>query len=263
MIQLGLVQAPSAMIVAENLDTIKRFAEEAKAASCQAVCFPEAFLTGYAPEQAAHSALSVNSSAIQQVTELAESHGIDLLVGFMEEAHGVYYLTHGLFRADGTAAFYRKTHLGEKEQRYFSAGDVLPVFSLSCGLRIGFQVCVETHFPEITQTLSLQGAEVIFAPHAAPSTAQTRRRIWGKIIPARSYDNRVYLACCNPWDGARYGGGTLVTDPNGEIAASCFEDHPALTVFSVDREQLQAYHNENASIKCRYYPARRKPELYQ
>ncbi len=262
MARLGLIQATAGCDAVGNFDTVRRFAEEGKAAGCRAICFPEAFLTGYFPERAGELAVKKDHPLLSRIAELARSLQMDLLVGFMENGGNRVYLTHGIWRADGTRDFYRKTHLGQKEQQFFSAGETLEVFSLSCGLRIGIQLCVETHFPEITQTYSLKGAEVVFAPHASPMAADRRRKIWGKYIPARSYDNRVYMACCNLWDTDGFGGGCLVTDPRGDIMLSSFENRPGLFLFDADPEMIRAYHCPDPERNRHYYPGRRHPELY-
>ena len=261
MVKLGLIQASACSEAAVNLDTLRQFAAEGAAAGCAAVCFPEAFLTGYFPDRAAELALEKDHPLLAPIAALAQSRQIDVLAGFMEREGDRFYLTHGLWRADGTSHFYRKTHLGQKEQTFFSAGNCLEVFSLSCGLQIGIQLCVETHFPEITQTYSLAGAEV-FAPHASPMAAEKRRSLWEKYIPARSYDNRVYIACCNLWDSQRFGGGCLVTNPKGDILISSFENAPGLLAFDVEPEMIRAYHASNPGRNHHFYPGRRHPELY-
>lgn len=262
MVRLGLIQAPASSDAAANFHTIRQFAEAGKAAGCTAICFPEAFLTGYFPELAADLALDRNHPLLLRLAELARSLEVDLLVGFMEKAQEQIYLTHGIWRYDGTRDDYRKTHLGQKEQEIFSPGDKLQVFCLSCGLRIGIQLCMETHFPEITQTYSLSGAEVVFAPHASPMGAEKRRNLWTKYIPARSYDNRVFMACCNLWDSHRFGGGCMVTDPKGDILASSFENTPGLLSFDVEPEWIHSYHCCNPGKNHHYYPGRRNPKLY-
>lgn len=262
MVKLGLIQASAGSDAEKNLKTIRQFAEEGKAAGCTAICFPEAFLTGYFPERSGELALEKDHPLLSQIAALAQSLQMDLLVGFMEKSENRMFLTHGIWRGDGTWDFYRKTHLGQKEQAFFSPGDALSVFSLTCGLRIGIQLCVEAHFPEITQTYSLAGAELVFAPHASPMAAERRRALWAKYIPARSYDNRVYMACCNLWDDHRFGGGCLVTDPRGDVLLSSFENAPGLLSFQVDPERIRAYHGHNPGKNHHYYPGRRHPELY-
>lgn len=262
-IKMGLVQAPSAANRETNVEMLLRFAQQARKEGCCCICFPEAFLTGYAPAYSASQSISREDNLLNNVAEAAVRLGLDILVGFMEWDGEKYYLSMGIFLADGRRDFYRKTHLGEKERLYFTPGDVLPVYPLSCGITAGIQMCVEAHYPEITQTLSLKGAQVVFAPHAVPRAAGDRKKIWEIYIPCRSYDNRVLMACCNLWDEDRFSGGCLVTNEKGETIASCFEDAPALMTFEWDPDDLKKYREKNSSPRYRYYPDRRCPELYK
>lgn len=256
MVKFGLVQAAAAVDPGENLGTLAEWAEKAKDQGCAAVCFPEAFLTGYFPKEAARYAIGAEELA--PVLALAKELDIDILAGFMERRDGGFSLTQGLFRPDGQAFFYRKTHLGLREAEIFTPGDALPVFPLTCGVLMGFQPCVELHFPEITQTLSLKGARIVFAPHAVPAAAGSREEMWTKLLPARSYDSRVYMACCNLWDGGTFAGGCMATDPRGDTLAACFDDAPALVTFDFDPDMAESLHADPR----RYFPGRRRPELY-
>jgi len=260
MITLAIAQAECSSDSESNFDTVARLCKQAAKLGCKAICFPEAFLTGYLPEQAAAVAIKSDCTLIDKVKDAARRFEIDILVGFFERFEDRLFITQGVFCHNGKTALYRKTHLGEKESLIFSGGDSLDIFDLSCGLKIGFQLCVETHFARLTETLSLNGAEVIFAPHAVPHSAGERERIWVKYIPARSYDNRVYFACCNH-SGKRFGGGCMVTDPSGDIIASCFDDIEGLITFNVDTDLLCKYHCDNSSHRFRYYPKMLKKEL--
>lgn len=262
MIRIGLVQASACDSVSANLDTLRRFADAAARSSCQAVCFPECFLTGYDPEKAHVSGICSDAAVLYEISEIAKACAVDILTGFMEKAGDTFYITHGLFRKDGTRAYYRKTHLGQKEKRFFTPGDALEVFSLTDGAKLGIALCVETHYPEIAQTLALKGAEVIFAPHAVPRISGDRQTVWGKYIPARSYDNRIYMACCNLWDTDCFGGGCLVTDPRGEVVASCFEEQPVLLTWELDRSLAASFRNRESRPSRGFYPASRRKELY-
>ena len=272
-VRIGVVQTGSVPGSPEqNLQILRQFAQQAKEAGCSAVCFPEGFLTGYDPGHAQDYAIPQDDPAVRAVSEIAAELGIDILAGYMEAAGRVFYINHSVFYPDGSVLPYRKTHLGDKERSIFETGGHLAVFPLSCGLTAGFQVCVECHFPEITQTLSLRGAQVIFSPFASPGTSADRERIWKTIIPARCYDNRVYLACCNqmgrrpsaePDDPAlEFAGGCLACGPDGSIVAEDFGGKPTLLSFDVGPALLQRYRSEDPSMKYRYFPAKRRPELY-
>ena len=263
MIKIGLVQASAAQDILENIKMIEKYVKEAKERDCSIVGFPECFLTGYYPEEALGLAVERESTVLKKISLMAKENTTDLLIGFMEADGDKRYISHGIFKANGECEYYRKTHLGEKEEKYFAKGNMLEVFTLSCGIKAGFQICVETHFPGITKTLSLRDAEVVFAPHAVPRTAGSRKSIWNKIIPARSYDNRVYMACCNHWDGEKFGGGCMVTDPKGDVIAEYFEENEGLLVVDLDLEAVRRYREENAGKHYRYYPSKCRKELYQ
>jgi len=262
MITLAAVQAESVKNIESNIFTINRISEQAADEGCSAVCFPEAFITGYYPDLALSLSVERSSPLLDPVSQIAKRLSIDILAGFMEREKDLFFITHAVFYSNGSRAFYRKTHLGQKESRIFTPGSSLDVFTLSCGIKTGFQLCVETHFPEITRTLSLKGAQVIFAPHAVPSAPAGREEIWKKYIPARSYDNRVYLACCN-MSGDRFGGGSMATSPKGEIIASYFDNGEHLLVFRADPDIIARYHENNSDHRFRYYPQMLKKELCQ
>lgn len=249
----ALVSAESTTELNQNMDTLIHYITEAKKENATALCLPECFLTGYYPDQVESLALSRQDAPLIKLTNLATENEMDLLVGFMEKENDNYYITHGIFLANGQTYFYRKTHLGNRESTIFSAGDSLDVFTLSCGIPVGFQLCVESHFNDITQTLSLRGAQLIFAPFASPKVSGNRHQIWKKYIPARSYDNRVTIACCNLWSADKFAGCTFVTNPTGEVIASSSKDCAHMTLFTLDSEPVRHRH---------YFPAKRRKELY-
>ena len=262
MYTFGLISTSSATSVEENLHTLEQYARQAKNLGCSALCFPECFLTGYLPKEAAEYSISITDDEdtlarpLKTIRNLAMELSMDLLVGFMESQEDEtprYYITHGIFLSDGSIRYYRKSHLGAREATVFTPGNALDVFTLSSGIKAGMQICVETHFNDITQTLSLKGAQLIFAPHAVPRAAGDRKKLWSKYIPARSYDNSVYMACCNQWDSEKFGGGILVTDAKGEVLVSEFEDKPAMAVFSLDPEKFSRKY---------YFPDKRRTALY-
>lgn len=253
MFKFGIVSAQTTADIHKNIETIAYYAQKAQDTECTALCFPECFLTGYSREQAHSRAVPMDSETCDLVSELAFQYDMDLLVGLMERDEDDFYINHTIFYRNGKIRSYRKTHLGTRESEIFSAGNSLTVYPLSCGVKIGFQLCAETHFPEITQTLALQGASIIFAPHAVPSIAGNRETLWNKYIPARSYDNRVYMACCNLLGDDRYNGGLLVTAPDGEILVSSYKNVPELITFEVDPEK---------DWKKHFFPDKRRPELY-
>ena len=240
-----------------GLEAVRRMAHAAAAEGCGAVCFAEADLTGYYGEAVAWDGGEVDACAA-----VARETGVDLLLGFLEREGEKAYIAHALLRADGRRFRYRKTHLGAREAERFERGDELCVWELSCGIKAGVMLCLETHVPRVAETLALRGAQVIFAPFAAPEKSLSREAVWGKYIPARAYDNRVYVGCCNLLEG-HFGGGLLAVGPDGETLGEFYEKREKLLTFEVDTDLLGRYGAAGASPRYRRFADLRREELYE
>ncbi|MBO4360558.1 MAG: hypothetical protein J5822_06745 [Eubacteriaceae bacterium] len=246
---------------AKALGTAEAFARQAASLGAAAVCFPEAFLTGYVPSRVRELAVVSTGEETRKLSALAETTGIDILCGFMERITGGYRVTHGIFRPDGGCDFYSKSHLGETEKAVFLPGNSIGVYPLSCGLRAGFQLCVELHVPEMTQSLSRQGADIIFCPHSVPGSPEKRKSVWEKLVSARGYDSRCYIACCNDRRSS-HEGGIAAADPEGSLLLSAFGKEDCLEVFEADPDLLGRFRSSSQSMSDRYYPSMARKELY-
>lgn len=250
MVKIALAQCRPGM------DALKNMAAAAAVEGCSAVCFAEGSLTGYHGDP-----IPWNGAETAEVSALARKLEIDILCGFLEQEGDREYIAHALFRPDGAAFRYRKTHLGEKEAARFTPGDTLPVFELSCALKAGIMLCIETHVPRVAETLALRGAQVLFAPFSVVRKAGEREKVWGKYIPARAYDNRVYVGCCNALDD-HFPGGLLAVGPDGATLSSYYEPHEKLLVFSADADILASYGAQGTPPRLRRFTDLRRTGLY-
>lgn len=251
MVKIGLAQCGA------GLEAVRRFAAAAAVEGCGAVCFGETNLTGYYGE-----AIAWNGAELEAAAKIAAETGVDLLPGFIEREGEREYITHALLRPDGGRFRYRKTHLGAREAGRFSPGDELLVWELSCGVKAGVALCLETHVARVAETLALRGAQVILAPFAAPYQSGARSAVWGKYIPARAYDNRVYLGCCNLFEG-NFGGGLLALGPDGETLGEFYGGREKLLGFEVDTALLERYGAAGESPRYRRFTDLRRTELYE
>ena len=156
---IGLVQMESTVGDTQgNLGKILNFAESAASLGVDILCFPEMALHGYKPSEANKLAEPLTGINVQKISECAVRLGITLLGGMAEKDAGVTkpYLTHFTAFADGRIGAYRKTHLGQSEEEYFSPGQEFPVFS-SHGVCFGIGLCWDWHFPEVATIYSLKG----------------------------------------------------------------------------------------------------------
>lgn len=265
---LALVQLETSCLDPRgNLDKLEDYIRRASQQGARMICFPEGALTGYTAERAGEFALPLDSPACLRLAMLARDQRMLIATGMLERApDGRVFITQLLCMPDKSRRFYRKTHLGGKEAGKVSAGDRLPVFETDLGT-VGVAICYDTHYPALVETLSLQGAGVVLVPFASPEDP-LRRETWMKYLPARAYDNRVYLGCCNLVGsngiGNHFSGGTILFDPDGEILCEDFSSKEAMLLAQVSTGPLNAYRGgEKATLPYRYFPAGRRKELYQ
>jgi predicted amidohydrolase len=199
-------------------------------------CFPELYLTGYAPLRAGHDALSRDRVELARIASAAARHGTSVLVGFAERlAAGAVANSVACFDATGELrGIYRKTHLfGNTERNAFTAGDELLLVTLS-RLAVGPLICFDMEFPEPARALCLAGAELLVTLAAnmvpyGPEHALAAR--------ARALDNRcphVYVNRTGDESDCSFPGGSCVIGPDGEVWLQLGEDE-AIVEFELPR----------------------------
>lgn len=252
----------------ENIAAAAAWIEKAAAAGVELLLFPEMSLTGYSTNGPAPAPWNAGSPACDRLRRLAGQYNITVAAGMAwQEPGGPKRLTHGLWLPSGELYLYHKTHLGQREKGEYMAGDELPVFRLP-KVTVGLQLCLEQHFPEITQTLVLKGAQLILCPHATPRlSAAQRRDSWHISLRARAYDNCVYLLAANQvggnGQGTVYHGGAMLISPLGQVMAEDFSGDEAMICGDIDLDQAVDVRQTPEGMCRRFYPPERRPELYK
>lgn len=253
--------------IEKNLSKIEYFVNDASKQNIDIICFPELSVTGYSRQRAHEMVESIPGKSSNAISQMAEKYGITILTGVVEESGmDKPFITHLIAFPNGKIEKYRKTHLGLSEQKYFSSGDDLSVFQDE-KVNFGIQICWDIHFPEVSTVLSLNGCEIIFAPHASPVSGNDRKKVWTKYLNARAYDNSVYVAACNlvGYDGERqeFGGGTLIIDPKGNIVNEYFGKEEEMITAYLEPELINEIRTKRSkSMKNSFYLTARRPELY-
>ncbi|MDR2866005.1 MAG: hypothetical protein LBV13_01155 [Methanomassiliicoccaceae archaeon] len=240
-----------------NLEKIKAFIRDAEGSDI--ICFPELSLTGYA--MSAGYAVAADDALIKEISRTASENGIAAAFGFAEREGERMYISHGITGKDGTLSIYRKTHLGVSEKKHFTPGSRLTTIGTD-KVRIGLQICAESHFPEVSACLRYRGAELILMPHAWPGDAGRRTDLWRRYLPARAYDNGVFVAACNSVvnDG---GGGTMVLDPKGRTIGEDSSNRESMLTVILDGSMiLRVPPEERKSMRDTDFFSSRRPELY-
>jgi predicted amidohydrolase len=225
-LRIAVVQMTSRVGETEhNLRTIERFVHQAIAANVDILCFPELCISGYnAGDNEDPAPESLDGDWVQKLAAVSSATGLTFLAGLLErDIDGIIYNTQVVFGPDGASGHYRKTHVPTSEIGTWCQGDELPVFTHSKA-RFGIEICYDSHFPEVSTLLAQRGAEILFLPHASGGeTAAEKKERWLRYMPARAYDNTVYMAVCNHVGdngaGRIFTGVSFICDARGKIIA--------------------------------------------
>lgn len=276
-----------------NLNVISNLAGEASSQGSQAISFHECSITGYtfarhlSKEQMIDLAEFIpDGESIRRLQEIASLHKIIVLAGLFEkDKNDKLYKAYVCVGPEGLIARHRKLH--PFINPHLTAGDAYTVFDIH-GWKCGILVCYDNNIIENVRATALLGADIIFMPHVTMCTPSTRPgagfidpalwfnrqkdqtslrlefdgmkgRSWlMKWLPARAYDNGVYVVFSNPIgmdDDQLKNGCSMILDPFGDIIAECRKldnDFVSATFFEEKLKQAGGF---------RYRKARR-PDLY-
>ena len=277
-----------------NLSVIDRISKQAARAGAQAIAFHECSITGYtfamhlSKEQMLDLAEYIpEGESIGRLREIAERNNIAVLAGLFEkDKAGKLFKAYVCVDKSGLIAKFRKLH--PFVNPHILPGDSYCVFDL-CGWKCGILICYDNNIIENVRATKLLGADILFAPHVTMCTPSTRpgagfadpalwlnrekdptslrmefdgmkgRQWLMKWLPARAYDNALYVVFSNPigMDHDQLKNGcSMILDPFGDIIGECRtlgDDFVLATLTPEKLTQAGGYRYMNA----------RRPELYK
>ena len=246
-----------------NLDRMEGWVAGARAHGAGIVCFPELNITGYGTDAGVkEEAEPVPGLFTERLCAMAARHGLVILAGLAEKVDdGRICASHLAVAPAGLLGRYRKLHIAPPEQPVFSAGDRVPIFE-ACGIRFGIQLCYDAHFPELSACMALDGADVIFMPHASPrGTPAEKRSSWMRHLPARAFDNGVFIVACNQTGtngaGLSFPGIAIILGPDGRVMAETSAGTEGLLIADLKAEELAAVRQH----PMRYFLPHRRSDL--
>ena len=162
------------------------------------ILFPEMNVSGYTRDVAVvRRCASRSGEVFDELRDMSSRTDSAFAVGFPEEAGGRLFIAHHLFHDGDLVGTHSKTHLGPTERDVYSEGDRIDVFDVG-EMRIGMQLCFETHVPEISYIQARQGANVLAMGFASPrEDSSTKLERLKRHLVARAYDNACFLIACN------------------------------------------------------------------
>lgn len=277
-----------------NLSVIEDLSRKAAQEGAKVIAFHECSITGYTfarhlsrSQMLDLAELVPEGPSLKRLTAIAKENDIVILAGLFEkDAEDQLFKAYVCVDKNGMVAKYRKLH--PFINPFLTPGNEYCVFDL-LGWKCGILICYDNNIIENVRATSLLGAEIIFMPHVTMCTPSTRPgagfvdpllwqnrendptslrlefegmkgRDWlMKWLPARAYDNAVYVVFSNPIgmdDDQLKNGCSMIIDPFGDVIAECGKLDNDITTANLTPEKL------TEAGGYRYKEARR-PDLYK
>lgn len=205
-------------------ENLERGLALAAGVAAELVVLPELWSSGYVfsshAEVAALAEDAERGPTARMLRAAARRERRHYIAGFPESARGRVYNSALLVGPTGVKAVYRKLHLFEREQHWFTPGN-LPLAVHRVGpARVGLMICFDWRFPEVARVLALMGADVLAHPsNLVFANAQEAMRV-------RALENRVYTITANrtgtevrPGGRVPFTGRSQVVDPSGTVVS--------------------------------------------
>ncbi|EPR70548.1 Carbon-nitrogen hydrolase family protein [Cyclobacterium qasimii M12-11B] len=277
-----------------NLSMIDELSKKAAEDGADIIAFHECSITGYSfarnldkEQMLALSELVPEGPSVQRLIQIAKKNNITILAGLFEkDKEDQIFKSYVCVDADGLQANYHKLHPFINPN--IKPGSGYCVFDYK-GWKCGILICYDNNIVENVRATCLLGAEIIFMPHVTMCTPSTRpgagfvapelwlnrkkdptslrlefdglkgRQWLMKWLPARAYDNGIYVVFSNPIgmdDDQLKNGCSMIIDPFGDIIAECRKLDNDLAIADLSREKLKlagGYRYRNA----------RRPAIYR
>ena len=279
---------------AYNLSVIEKLAKKASEEGSDVIAFHECSITGYTFARHLNKAQMLdlaefipNGDSTQKLIEIASKYNIVILAGLFEKDENEnLYKPYICVDKNGLIAKHRKIHPFINPN--LTPGKGYTVFEIN-GWKCGILICYDNNIIENVRATTLLGANIIFMPHVTMCTPSTRPgagfvdpKLWEnreadptslrlefdgmkgrawlmKWLPARAYDNGIYVVFSNPIgmdDDQLKNGCSMIIDPYGDILAECRSFDDSFVTATITPENL-ANAGGNRYIKAR------RPNLYR
>jgi N-carbamoylputrescine amidase len=251
--------------IEENLDRTRQLSFEASEKGAHFICFPELSVTGYTLKSLdrIYNGGFDTHGVLERLSQIARETEIAVIAGLVEfQAREKPFISQAIIGPEGVIGVYRKTHLSPMEKPCYREGLELPVFTWA-GITFGIQLCYEAHFPEISGSMALMGADVLFLPHASPrGEPEEKLDSWLRHLPGRAFDNGVFVVACNQVgktsERLSFPGVALVVGPDGRLLAHYAEATEGMLITTLKGDTL----SEVRKHRMRYFLPHRRPGLY-
>lgn len=194
-------------VVGEKSRNVARsiqFIGEAANRGAQLIVLPELCNSGYVFEsmdEARELAEPVpGGPTVEAWSRVAAERGLHIVAGINEADGDTLYNASVVIGPEGYLGTFRKVHLWNQENRFFTPGNLgFPVFNTAVG-RLGTMICYDGWFPESYRECSLQRADIVCVPtNWVPINGQRddREAMANILTMAAAHSNSVFVACAD------------------------------------------------------------------
>jgi len=244
LVRIAVASTPLTATLEEAVPAAIAAVEEAGRLGAAIVCLPESVLPGHRVQARSVRAVSADEldGALGEVADAARRARVVTIVGTERLTAAGRQIVSVVLDADGTLLGEQvKTQIDPSEERDYVPGASRRTFS-AAGLTFGIAICHEAfRYPEISRSLALDGAEVIFVPHFVTTEDGSLPSTWcaaanpynEKAVLLRALENTVYVAAANV-AGPDQGSVTGIISPNGRLLASLAYGTVGVAVADID-----------------------------
>lgn len=208
-------------------------------ANADLIVLPELAFTGYyfrdRAEVVSLAEETTHSPTVNALEQLCREKNFYIVTGFTEKFRDKYFNSALLIGPEGLLHTYRKLHLFNEEKNWFDAGDLPLKVNPVKGVKIGIMVCFDWLFPEVTRTLTLQGAEIICHP------SNLVLDYCQQTMLVRCLENRVFAVTANrygrdrrPHGELRFTGKSQIVAPGGDLLYRASSQREALYIMDIN-----------------------------
>ncbi len=272
-IVVAAIQCAFSETMAENIERISAFIEQAAKDGAQVILPPELLQGHYfcAEEKEEHFDCAFPAAThpvVVALAALAKKLNVAIPASIFERDGQHYYNSVAMINAGGEVlGVYRKSHIpdgpGYEEKFYFRPGNTgFKVWDTKFG-KLGVGICWDQWFPEAARAMMLQGADILFYPTAIGTEPDNpeldTKDLWQRAMIGHAVSNVVPVVAANrigTENGQTFYGSSFIADQRGEKVQEMDRDTEGVIVASID---VDAVHRNRAAFG---FFRDRRPDLY-
>jgi predicted amidohydrolase len=266
-IKIAVCQLAVTTNAQQNIEAAFQAIEQVATQGAQVVLLPEIFVCPYDVSVFRDNIHNEGSALFARLKKISGDKKILLIAGSVpEEENGKLYNTSYIFEDGKYLGKHRKFHLFDinipgkmvfRESDIFTPGERLTVLETKFG-KIGVMICFDLRFPEMARLMSLQGAQIIFAP--AVFNTVTGPLHWELVLRSRAVDAQCFLCACSPALNEELAykawGCSAIVDPWGKVLKMC-QSKPTTIVQEINLDDVDEARNKLPILtSARLLPAR-------